>query len=111
MGIEVKEYEYSDIKQEFKIYSIKEYFEKFDDGISKEIVENYLVWQSFRERMNNIYSNMFFYFFNNKKMFKGFAKDILNLNLSNNIKLYKEKYFKNFTYWTVMEISCRYVTI
>ena len=38
-----------------------------------------------------IYSNMFFYFFNNKKMFKGFAKDILNLNLSNNIKLYKEK--------------------
>ena len=43
MGIEVKEYEYSDIDPEFKIYSIKEYFEKFDRGISKEIVENYLV--------------------------------------------------------------------
>ena len=43
MGIEVKEYEYSDIEPEFKIYSIKEYFEKFDNGISKEIVENYLV--------------------------------------------------------------------
>lgn len=39
----------------------------------------------------NVYSNMFFYFFNNKKMFKGFAKDVLNLNLSDNIKLYKEK--------------------
>ena len=43
MGIEVKEYEYSDIDPEFKIYSIKEYFEKFDRGISKEIVEKYLV--------------------------------------------------------------------
>lgn len=41
--------------------------------------------------MNEDKTIMFFYFFNNKKMFKGFAKDILNLNLSNNIKLYKEK--------------------
>ena len=42
MGIKVKEYESSDFEAEFKIYSIKEYFEKFDNGISKEIVENYL---------------------------------------------------------------------
>ena len=38
-----------------------------------------------------VYSNMLYYYFYEKELFIDFAKKILNIELSNNIKIYKEK--------------------
>lgn len=78
-----KEKEIKEIK-EINPETMKEYAslgdneESFMDLIKKEYDES-------------TFSNMLFYYFDKKKMFKDFAKHVFNLELSDNIKINREK--------------------
>lgn len=62
----IKEYSYTDLK------------ESFMDLINKKYDET-------------VFSNMLYYYFCKKDMFRDFSKEVLKINLGNDIKIYKEK--------------------
>lgn len=70
-----------------------------DKRITEDIIEKYSYINeedTFMDLINRkydeiVYTNMLYYYFNKKNLFKDFAKELFNIDLSNNIKIYKEK--------------------